>query len=258
MKTLIVIGASNVTLSLPEIWSAVTAQHLPHRLFAVAGHGRSFGMPSTALGRTLPGILNCGLWEALPELLARTPDGHTEETPPTALITDVGNDILYGAPVTRIVDWVEESVVRLSEAGVAPRLTHLPLDSLRSLTPRRFHMFRSLLFPSSTLDFLTALEQAEKLDAALSDLADRWNLHRPAPQADWYGTDPIHIRRAARPEAWRFYLSPDLQGCLPPQLRMHRRYRLWTRKAALRWRRGRQFVTPQPCLIENPHELWLF
>ena len=44
-----------------------------------------------------------------------------------ALVTDVGNDILYGAPVASILDWVEECVERLEPTQRADR-AHVAAD----------------------------------------------------------------------------------------------------------------------------------
>ena len=284
MDTLIIIGASNVTLSLPVIWSGLAASESPpQRLFVAAGHGRSFALPNTVMGRTLPSILECGLWEKLaevqPEVAERRepsgqlpsdsqgPDGsrrsgtQTETSnhqAPRALITDVGNDILYGAPVRQIAEWVHECVERLRGLGVQPRLTHLPLDSLRSLSRRRFLFFRKLLFPSSTLTYEGAFTAAAELDEALAGLSEAAGLERAEPQPHWYGLDPIHIRRRAQPEAWRQFLTPLLEGFSPRHPGPLAQQQIWTRKAALRWRGGREFVTPQPCLIADSTELWLF
>lgn len=285
MDTLIIIGASNVTLSLPVIWSGLAASGSPpQRLLVAAGHGRSFALPNTVMGRTLPSILECGLWDALAELSA---DGLAERREPSgplplrtpkldglrrsatrveapsqqqtqALITDVGNDVLYGASVDQITDWVRECVTRLRSLGVQTRLTNLPLDSLRSLSQRRFLFFRKLLFPSSTLTYDDALDAAAELDAALADLSETAGLERAVPQPHWYGLDPIHIRRRARPEAWQQFLAPLLEGFSPRHPGPLAQQQIWTRKAALRWRGGREFVTPQPCLTAATTELWLF
>ncbi len=285
MNTLVIIGASNVTLSLPVIWAGLAGSASPRqRLLVAAGHGRSFALPNTVMGRMLPSILECGLWDALAEIssdevadrrkpsgLGRLngdgPDGLRRSATlstsfdcqqPQALITDVGNDILYGASVEQIADWVRECVARLQSLGVQTRLTHLPLHSLRSLSRRRFLFFRKLLFPSSTLSYEDAMSAAAELDAALVELSDASGLERTEPQRHWYGLDPIHIRRRARPEAWQQFLAPLIEGFDPRHPGPLVQQRIWTRKAAFRWRGGREFVTPQPCLTAGSTELWLF
>ncbi len=286
MDTLVIIGASNVTLSLPVIWAGLAGSASPpQRLLVAAGHGRSFALPSTVMGRMLPSILDCGLWNALDELQMsadtdrrrgpsgqRGPeDGGLDVLRPSAassvvpdrqslraLITDVGNDILYGASVAQIADWVSECVARLQGLGFQPRLTHLPLDSLRSLSRQRFLLFRKLLFPASALSYGDAMSAATELDAALVKLSATAGLDRTEPQPHWYGLDPIHIRRRARPEAWQQFLEPLIEGFAPRHPGPLARKLIWTRKAAVRWRGERRFVTPQPCLTAGPTELWLF
>src|SRR5262249_38307569 len=98
-RRVILLGASNLTRGIstvvetePCIWGR------PLDILAAFGHGRSYGSRRWLLGRELPGIVECGLWQAL------------EKSPPAptaALITDIGNDVLYEEPVDTIVSWVE-------------------------------------------------------------------------------------------------------------------------------------------------------
>ena len=142
MQTIVIIGASNVTLSLPVIWSTLRRSLCdPFRLVVAAGHGRSFGMPNTVLGRTLPGILECGLWEALDKLdkLDKLDDSTSIHT----IVTDIGNDLLYGLNAAQTMSWVNETVERLSDRSQKILITGLPIDSLNSLSKQRFDFFRS-------------------------------------------------------------------------------------------------------------------
>ena len=89
MQRVILLGASNVTLAFPLIVEGLR-RSLPEpiELFAAHGHGRSYGLWSRVLMRRLPGIRECGLWESL---ATRSGEGR-----PLALVTDVGNDLLFG------------------------------------------------------------------------------------------------------------------------------------------------------------------
>src|SRR5579862_8177465 len=101
----VALGASNLTRGLGAVVSASRATFGSDvRIIAALGHGRSYGARSRWCFRTLPGILDSGLWRALEE----APEGETR-----ALITDVGNDILYGFPVEQILEWVDEAASRL-------------------------------------------------------------------------------------------------------------------------------------------------
>jgi hypothetical protein len=94
--------------------------------------------------RTLPGILESGLWRQLESLPA---------APTRALVTDVGNDILYGFSARQILTWVSEALIRLERFTNDIVLTDLPLAGIRSLSEGKFLLFRSLLFPSCRLSF---------------------------------------------------------------------------------------------------------
>jgi hypothetical protein len=106
---LVALGASNLTRGLPELLRAAgSGSPAPTEFLCALGLGRSYGLRSRVLFRSLPSILECGLWSRLSEL----PPAST-----TALVTDVGNDILYGASVGSLSSWVEECVARLLPAA---------------------------------------------------------------------------------------------------------------------------------------------
>src|SRR4051812_20775188 len=122
----ILLGASNVTRSLSTI--VETARRLlghPLDILAAFGHGRSYGLRHRLFWRELPGIVECGLWEAL------------EQRPPSAavaLVTDIGNDLLYDVPVPDIAAWFQTCLDRLTRASARVVLTPLPLGSITTLS----------------------------------------------------------------------------------------------------------------------------
>ena len=77
--------------------------------------------------------------------------------PTRGLITDVGNDILYGFSAQQTLAWVEEALGRLQSFTQDIVLTDLPLASIRRLSRAKFLAFRSILVPSCRLSF----DQAE-------------------------------------------------------------------------------------------------
>ncbi|MBS0211075.1 MAG: hypothetical protein JSS27_19190 [Planctomycetes bacterium] len=199
-QRVVLLGASNLTRGLPVVLR--TLHQLldgPIEVLAAAGRGRSYGMKSNFLGRSLPGILHCGLWDELSRI---------EPRPTTALITDVGNDLLYEAPVEKIVEWVERCCDRLAAGTTRLALTGLPVCNLNSLSQPRFKFFRSLFVPGCQLTLADVIGRANQLDERLRTLAQERGLAWIAQQADWFGIDPIHIRMATWPAAWRTILSP--------------------------------------------------
>ena len=152
----VLLGASNVTrgaVTLVEMARRTVAG--PVEFLIAMGHGRSYGARSTVLGRSLPGIAECGLWEAL---------RRGRELPTYALVTDIGNDVIYGAPVDAIAGWVRTCLDRLAARQARTVLSLLPMDSLRRLSPWRFHAARSLLFPGRRMSLPECLAAAQQLD----------------------------------------------------------------------------------------------
>ena len=124
----VALGASNLTRGFQTVVSTARAAWGPGvEVLAALGHGRSYGARSQLVFRTLPGILDSGLW---PELESRSPAATR------ALVTDVGNDILYGFSAERTLAWVEEALRRLSRVTHDIVVTDLPLASIRRLSNR--------------------------------------------------------------------------------------------------------------------------
>lgn len=266
-RPVVILGASNVTFALPVIWNLLTSLSQPVRLVIAAGHGRSFGLPNTVLGRTLPSILSCDLWSQLQPLTTQRQEMAERKDQPAALITDVGNDLLYGATPETIAGWVDRCVRQLMECGYRPTLAGLPLESLQRLGPRRFRFFRRLLFPGSALRYENALPLALEMQDRLRELASEAGLTFLPVAAHWYGFDPIHIRRAQRRAAWRTLLgaaiaSPEVDEANTPRrnrvILPHQALHLWTRKPAVLWYGQRRIETTQPALPVGSGELWLY
>ena len=193
-KRVVLLGASNLVRGISTV--VATAERVwgtPLDVMAACGHGRSYGMTSRVLGRSLPAIISCGLWD---DLAQRPP------LPTAALVTDVGNDIVYGADVNQIAAWVEQIFERLAPICQRTIVTGLPLASVQRLSPWHFRIFRTLLFPSSRLTYDVAMQQAKEMDACLRVAAARFNASFTAPQLPWYGLDPIHIRLPYWSRAW--------------------------------------------------------
>lgn len=256
MQRVILLGASNLTLGLPCVLDALSSGLAePVEVFAALGHGRSYGIWSQILCRGLPGIADCGLWQALcttEPLSAR----------PLAVVTDIGNDLLYGVEVPRITEWIEVCCQLLTEQNASIVLTLLPMERVRRLSAWQYHIAKTLLFPGhQRIGWPKMCRRIEDLDEQIRMLGHRYGARLFEPPGRWYGLDPIHIRRRDRSEAWRQILSlcaPDetvFEKCCPT-LRL--RIRCWTARPA-EWRLcGRSRTTRQPVFATDRLTLSLY
>jgi hypothetical protein len=247
----VALGASNLTRGFPALVSTARERWGPEVEVLVAlGLGRSYGSRSRILLRTLPGILQSGLWAQLDAL----PRADTR-----ALVTDVGNDILYGFSPEQILAWIEECVVRLQRHTPDVVVTDLPLASIRRLSPLKFLALRTVLFPPCRLSFGQILERAEEVATGLEALAKKRGLRFFPLKPHWYGFDPIHIRPGQWRAAWREILCGEGGGPAARSAGWRETLRLYALPPERRWILGREQETPQEGVtLPAGGRVWLY
>jgi hypothetical protein len=193
------LGASNLTRGIATV--VETASRVwgrPLDVLGAFGHGRSYGLDKAVLGRRLPAITACGLWEALGRRLA---------APTAALLTDVGNDLLYEVDAPQIAAWVECCLDRLQALGARVVMTGLPTHALERLSRPKYLLLRTLLFPGSRLSLTELTRRTWELDRRLRQAAHHRGVPLVSHRAQWYGFDPIHIKLRHWGPAWREILA---------------------------------------------------
>ena len=188
---IVAVGASNLTRGFHTIVATARDVWGPDvEVLAALGHGRSYGGASTFLVRGLPGILQSGLWRELESL---------PPAPTRALVTDVGNDIMYGYPPAQILEWVDECVARLRQFTPDVVVTGLPHAAVAGLPAGRYLLFRSVFFPRCRLTLDQTMRIGAEVHEGLRAIAGSHGATFFSLKPEWYGLDPIHIR----PRMWR-------------------------------------------------------
>ncbi|HVS62634.1 MAG TPA: hypothetical protein VMT85_03910 [Thermoanaerobaculia bacterium] len=203
-----VLGASNVVLGLPELIATVRgATGEAHDLLVAGGHGRSYGLRTRVLGRGLPSIRESGILEDLRRLAGDSDVVHLA-------VTDIGNDVAYGVPPGEILGWIEECLAA-RPPGATTSLGLPPTAVLSGRSDRALRLLRTAFFPSARglpIDVLRArLAELERGLRGLAIEVDR--LVEPA--IEWYGWDPLHVRRRDRACAWCRHLGDDARPARP-------------------------------------------
>lgn len=245
----IALGASNLTRGFQTVVSTARAAWGPDvEVVAALGHGRSYGSHSRVVIRTLPGILESGIWRQLESRSA---------VPTRALVTDVGNDIMYGFSAEQTLAWAAEAVERLEKFTQDIVLTDLPLAGIRRLSPAKFLAVRSVLFPRCRLSHREIVQAAEHVNDGLEALATARNIQFFRLNPDWYGFDPIHIRPSRWRPAWQEILgSPS--GARPIGGRLER-LRLYFTPPERQWLFGIEQFRPQAGLKGSAGaRVWLY
>jgi hypothetical protein len=251
MKRVVALGASNLARGIATIAKLTCAAWGPEtQLLAALGYGRSYGSYSKVGFRALPSILKSGLWSTL----ASMPPVRTK-----VLVTDVGNDILYGFPVVTILGWVAEAINRFGRITRDITLTSLPLESIRQLSDFKYSVIRAALFPGCKMPLENIIESVGELNTGLEELAAKCNVRLVAPNPLWYGADPIHIRRQFWPLAWSEMLGMKLCPAYHKSNFVLDRIKLSFMAPEQRWLFGVEQFTPQSGhLLSSGARLWLF
>jgi hypothetical protein len=238
---IILLGGSNLARGISTIVEiarltvrGVQGNGGPVEYLIAKGHGRSYGKRSVVLGRGLPGIVECGLWDALDA---------GDERPTFALITDIGNDVAYGAEVRAIAGWVETCVERLAAARARIVMTALPMESLRKLSPARFKVARSILFPANRFSLDEALDRCAEVDERVRRVAAGRGVRLVEHDGGWYGLDPIHIRQRHLVAAWT-----GIMGAWADEPKT----RIQVCRSPLRWLRLRTLTPQRWWLLGSP------
>lgn len=238
---IVLLGASNVTLALrPIVEIARGVRDTPLEILAAHGHGRSYGTWSRAFFvRDLPSIAECGLWNAI---------GARRASETFALVTDVGNDLVYGRRVDEILAWVARDLERLRAIEAHIVVTRLPIASLAELSPLRFRLVQSLLFPARRIELRAIQEGARELDERLAQLLATHAITAFEPRGEWYGFDPIHVRARWRDAAFAQVLASWRPVRGARRLEAHDVRALRSARPALRRFFRRIETCAQPCV----------
>ncbi len=203
MNRTIILGASNVSLGFPIVCKLLHHYtDLPLEIYTACGHGRSYGQWSKFLFRGLPGILQCELWKMLEHQ-----EKQKQASEYNAVLTDIGNDLIYGIRVDVILQWIEDCMEQLQQYKARITVTELPVGALLKLSTLRYEMTRKIFFKGRSLCWDEMRDRILVLNEGLLNLSAQYNVNVIKPSDEWYGFDPIHIKKSSRLQAWNTILG---------------------------------------------------
>ncbi len=251
-RPFIVLGASNVSRGLARLTATVRCRSGgPIDLFVAAGHGRAYGVSSRVWARRLPSILASGLWRALDRARVEKP---------LALVTDVGNELLYGLGIAAVAAAVGEASRRLADRGARLVITGLPLESISGVGAVRYGLLRSLYVPGCPLARDELKEAAQWLDDELRALAAELGATFIEQPGDWYGLDAIHLKRPRLDRLWgRVSDAWELPAAsLRPRATLAEWAALGTKAAEVRSVARMTRLTRQPVIDRAAMRVWMY
>jgi hypothetical protein len=178
-----------------------------------------------------------------------------------ALVTDIGNDLLYGFSVEQVAEWVRESLARLSARGATIAITRLPLASVARVGPLRYRALRTLYVPGCPLSLDALKDAVTRLDAEVVAAAAEHGATLLDQPGEWYGLDAMHVRRGCLDTLW--HRACDAWGCAPAagddRAGLIEWARLGSRAAEVRSLARVPRFTPQPAYHSRDRvRVWLY
>ena len=249
-QPVILLGASNLTRDFPLLLRLLkNPDGLPCDIYTAMGHGRSYGNWSRLLYRALPGISKCEIWDALPPKNSEGPQ-------PLAMLTDIGNDLIYGQSTDAIYGWIDSCIKQLQQIDARITITLLPEASISRLSSFRFELTRRLFFPNNPVSLTDLKQKVRNLNERLSTLATQKQITVVEIPATSYGFDPIHYRSSQRSTLWKSLLAEWESPVLTSQSAQHRwldfLYAYYHLQPAIKRHWGKTQRMPQPVrILEN-------
>jgi len=252
VKRVAILGASNVALGLSTICRLLsTSEPQPVQLVAACGHGRAYGRETRVGPRSLSSLSECGIWSTL----EATPESADETL---AVLTDIGNDALYGDTFDRMLERIDRCIVRLQPYADRIVVTQMPVESIRGLSYFGYHVVSRFFFPAvRPRPYERIFNELSAGAERLAEVVAKRDAILLERSAEWYGIDPIHIRSDKRETAWRTILQlPNLDESARRNGSVSLPY--WRRRPERMRLFGLNLDTPQPVSRSEHFEVSLY
>jgi len=246
------LGESNLSRGLSRLLHASRCcSSFAVDLVVAAGHGRSYGANSRIWNRRLPSILESGLWRSLDRILRREVSKNRQRL---AVITDIGNDLLYGFSTEQLAIWIEEVIHRLHQQQFDIVITKLPVESIQSVGSFRFQFLKTFFVPGCQQSLEEIKEQSRQVNDDIVRLAKKYQVSVVEQPGSWYGIDAIHVRRSCLEDFWHRVVEcwpvHECDAHKHPETSRWSTWQEWSRlgaaSAEVRSLAGVMLFTPQP------------
>ena len=193
---LILLGASNLSRGCFAFSSYMKACLYPRpvEVLIASGPGRGYHAPGGLLHVNYPPICSSDIFEV-------AHDKMKSGSQVVALVTDIGNDIMYGVSAERLIETIQQIFSRLQSMNAKVFYTTLPVAFEKGIHPIWFYVLRSLLLPFSRVSFDEATAGIIATNSFLRGAASE-NLHLISDMNRFLGYDEIHYGWLRSHGAW--------------------------------------------------------
>jgi hypothetical protein len=192
----VLLGASNLARG----YSALTrhiSKNIPAGKFLNAlGPGRSYCSRGGLLNLTYCPIGECSVLELAKVYAER---GFRI----TVLLTDIGNDIIYGVPESSLTESLDTLIKKSIQMNAEVFLTSIHVDVSKDIGKTSFKLFKSIFYPKSPMTFDQADSAVKKMNHYLAEKSlKNERVHLVSGLGAFCGLDKIHYGLLKSHLAW--------------------------------------------------------
>ena len=118
-----------------------------------------------------------------------------------ALVSDIGNDIMYGVPAEQVTETVQQIFAKLQLLDAEIFYTTLPVAFEKRVNPLWFYLLRSVLLPSSRVSYDEAVAGIIEVNQFLRQSASK-QCYLISDMDRYLGFDEIHYEWLHAHSAW--------------------------------------------------------
>ena len=192
----ILLGASNLSRGYFALSKHLKANLHPRKVevLIASGPGRAYCASGGLLNVTYPPIQSSEIFE-----VARNKSECGYQV--VSLVTDIGNDIMYGVSTEQVIETIRQVFVKLQSLNAKFFFTMLPITFEKEDHPILFRILSSLLFTRSTVTYDEATAGVKGVNQFLRDSAGKCG-HLINDMDRYVGFDKIHYGRLQAHNAW--------------------------------------------------------
>ena len=202
----VLLGASNLARACHAVEYHLKGRLAPREIevAVAAGPGRGYHSPGGVLNVVYPPIVSCPILNFAVERAAR---GYKI----IALVTDIGNDLMYGVSAGELIKTLQGIFERLQSAGAEIYITPLPENLERGIGHLRFAFLRSVFYPRSRLSAKKVQEAVVEINRFLKEELPPHG-HVITGLDSFFGWSEIHFGWFRAHRAWRIIAQEMLAG----------------------------------------------
>lgn len=192
----ILLGASNLARSFHGLKYCIERCILPRTatFLHAMGPGRGYVSPGGILNASYSPIINSGIFEA-----ARNKKIKKQKV--VALITDIGNDIMYNISPDKIIDSLQHIFNVLDTIETKIVITAIPVDLENDISEFQFQILQKIYFPKSSVKYFQVSNSIKAINQFILKTPNQ-KITVMNDMKRFAGIDKIHYSILKSPLAW--------------------------------------------------------